>query len=100
MLTLANKNSIEATNAEEHYLDKQKGKIGAHPNPPNETRWPPTAMAGGGGLLLGAGERRRGVWHTTARPRKGQGVQVKETMGREADPWWGRGLCAGDGHGS
>jgi hypothetical protein len=43
MLTLANKNSIEVTNAEEHYLDKQEGKIGAHPNPPNETRWPAAA---------------------------------------------------------
>ena len=46
MLTLANKNSIEATNEEEHYLGKQEEKIEAHPNPPNETRWPPMAMAG------------------------------------------------------
>jgi hypothetical protein len=57
-------------------------------------------VAAGGGLLLGAGERRRGVRHTTSQPGEGQGAQVKEMMGREGDQRWGRGRHAGDGHSS
>jgi hypothetical protein len=41
ILTLANNNSIEATNAQEDYLDKPDWEIGAHPNPPKATSWLP-----------------------------------------------------------